>query len=117
MKMTMFIILLSLFMQPIKEEEFIIGNWNLSENNTEIQIVKEGSIFQGTIVKSDAKKAIGKIVLRDLKKDGEVWKGKFYALQKDRLVDATLKAIGDNTLEMEVSAGMKSKIVKMTRAE
>ena len=89
----------------------------MAENNAEVEIKKEGDVYNGTVTKSDVEKAIGKVVLRDFKKDGDEWKGKFYAAKRDRLVDATLKSAGDDTMEMVVSAGRRTKTVSMTRVE
>ena len=86
-------------------------------NVTKVEIKKEGDVYNGTVVKSDVEKAIGKVVLRDFKKDGDEWKGKFYAVKRDRMVDATLKPTGEDAMEMVVSAGPRTKTVPMTRAE
>lgn len=117
MKTTLFISLLFLFMQPVQETDKIAGVWKLAQNNTEIEMVQEGDSYTGTVVKSDAEKAIGKVILKDFKQEGDVWKGKFYAVKRDRLVDATLKETGDGTLEMEVKAGRRSKKLALTKAE
>ncbi len=117
MKTLMLILLSVSFLQPIQESNDILGNWKLSEDNTQIEIVKSGDAYNGTVVDSDIKEVIGKVVLKDFKKQGDVWKGKFYAARKNRLLDATLKETGNNTLEMKVSAGPRSKTLTMTRVK
>ena len=116
MKMLLISIVL-LFVSLGQDQDDITGVWKMAENNAEVEIKKEGDVYNGTVVKSDVEKAIGKVVLRDFKKDGDEWKGKFYAVKRDRMVDATLKPTGEDAMEMVVSAGPRTKTVPMTRAE
>ncbi|MEO1255358.1 MAG: DUF2147 domain-containing protein [Bacteroidota bacterium] len=106
-----------LFISVDQDQDDITGVWKMAENNAEVEIKKEGDVYNGTVVKSDVEKAIGKVVLRDFKKDGDEWKGKFYAVKRDRMVDATLKSAGENAMEMVVSVGRRTKTVPMARVE
>ncbi len=106
-----------LFITLDQDQNDISGVWKMAENNAEVEIKKEGDIYNGTVVKSDVEKAIGKVVLQDFKREGDEWKGKFYAAKRDRLVDATLKSTGGDAMEMVVTAGRRSKTVPMTRVE
>lgn len=117
MKTTLFITLILVLFQPSQDQKDISGTWVLEENDTEIEITKNGNICSGTVIKSEVEKSIGKEVLKDFKKDGDVWKGKFYVVRRDRLVNATIKEKGDNSLELVVNAGRRSKTIMMTRAE
>ena len=117
MKTTIVITLVLFFVSPWQETREIAGLWKMSDNGTEIEIEKEGDAYQGTVVKSEAAKAMGKVVLQDFKKEGDLWKGKFYAARRDRLVDATLKETDGNTLQLEVQAGRKSRKLNLTRAK
>ena len=117
MKVIVILTTLLLMLQPSQDESKILGTWRLAENNTEIEIVKDSNIYSGTVVKSDAQKAIGKVLLQDFEKDGDVWKGKFYAVKRDRLVDAIVTKLDENTLEMEVKAGRRSRTLQMVRVE
>lgn len=114
---TLLISFVLLFVSIGQDQDDIAGIWKMAENNAEVEIKKEGDIYNGTVVKSDVEKAIGKVILRDLKKEGDEWKGKFYAAKKDRLVDAILVLTGEDAMEMVVKAGPKTKTVSMTRAE
>lgn len=108
---------LSLFIcQPVQEEDKLQGIWKLP-NNVEIQMVKDGDIYTGTVVRADIEKAVGKILLRDFKKYGDVWKGKFYVARKDRLLDATLTLKRDDSLEVELDAGRKKNKLNLSRTE
>lgn len=115
---TIIVLTVSLFlMSPLQQEDPILGTWSLDENKTDIEITKDGENYKGIVIKSDAEKAIGKVILQDLKKEGEVWVGKFYAVRKDRLVDATLTALGDDDLELKVMAGRRSRTLDLSRLE
>jgi len=117
MKTSLIVTVLFFSFQPLQNDEKIVGTWKLAENKTELEIVKDGDIYKGTVVKSEVEKAIGKEILQDFKKDGDVWKGKFYAVKRNRLVDATIKESGENSLEMKVTAGRRSKTINLTRSE
>ncbi len=93
------------------------GKWKMPDNVTEVEIKKKGNVFNGTAIKSDKENIVGKVILQDFRQEGNIWKGKFYAVNKNRLVNATLKKINDNTLDMQVKAGFMSKTVKLTRVE
>jgi len=114
---TYLIALFFLFIYVDQDQDDIAGIWKMAENNVEVEIKKDGDVYHGTVVKSEVEKAIGKVILRDFKENGDEWKGKFYAAKKDRLVDATLKPTGNDAMEMVVKAGFKTKRVPMNRAE
>jgi uncharacterized protein (DUF2147 family) len=92
----------------------IQGIWKLPEENTEVEFKKYGEIYKGVIVNSDKQKAIGKVLFRDLKEKDGKYIGKFYAIRKDRLVDVEITPQGD-VLDIEISAGFRSKNMKCTR--
>ncbi len=114
---TLLISFLLLFVSISQDGSDIAGTWKINENNTEVEIKKEGDVYNGTVVKSDIEKAIGKVILRDFKKEGDKWKGKFYAVKKDRLVDATLNSVAEDMMKMMVMAGPRTKTVPMTRVK
>jgi uncharacterized protein (DUF2147 family) len=113
---TIAFISLMLFVQPLQENPDILGIWALPENNTEIEIEKDGDVYTGTVIKSDVEKAIGTEMLQNLVEEDGIWKGKFYVARRDRLVDATLKPIND-MLELEITGPRKSKTLQLTRPE
>jgi uncharacterized protein (DUF2147 family) len=97
------------------QESDIVGIWDVPENETQVDIKKEGNIYRGIIIKSQKEEAIGKEILREVKEKDGKWEGKLYAIKKDRLLDAMLTLNGDN-LEIEISAGIRGKTVIWTRA-
>ncbi len=117
MKLIILFALIILQVQPMQDETEITGNWEMPEGNTVIEIQRDGDTFKGTVIKSDKEKAIGKEVLQDLRKEENVWKGKFYVVRRDRLVNATLKEIEDGILEMEVKAGRRTKTLILNKTD
>ncbi|MEL6557564.1 MAG: hypothetical protein AAFQ94_05225 [Bacteroidota bacterium] len=116
MKITLLLAALFLF-TPGQDQSEIVGLWNMTENDTQIEIVKVGDSYTGTVIKSKSEKAIDKVILRDFTKDGEDWKGKFYAVKRDRLLDAKLKTTGDDSLELEITARGRLRKLKLERAK
>jgi uncharacterized protein (DUF2147 family) len=94
----------------------IVGTWKLPEDNTEVEIKKDGEDYKGVVVKSDIETVIGEEIIRDLKEKDGIWKGKFYAVRKDRLVDIMIIPNGDE-LDVEISARRRTKTMKWTRVE
>lgn len=71
----------------------------------------------GTIVKSNKDNTIGKVTLQDFRQEGDVREGNFFAANKIRLVDATLKESGKDIFEMKVKACFRSKTISLTSIE
>ena len=87
------------------------GLWNTGKENTIITIHQEDGNMLGEIVSSDNPKAKpGTNLIKDLKKDGEVWKGRLFAPKKRKWVDATFTRQGDN-LNVLVKVGFSSNSV------
>lgn len=116
MKTVILIPIFLLFFLPCQAQDGITGKWKMPENNTKIEITKVNDVCNGRVIQSDTEEALGKVVLKDFERSGEIWKGKFYVVRKDRLFNATLKPDGDQ-LEMEVKAGIKSKTIMLSRVE
>jgi uncharacterized protein (DUF2147 family) len=118
MKTTMLVSVLFFFGFVMHDETDVIGKWNLPENNTVIEIELTDGVLSGKVIESDIEEAIGKEVLKDFKKEGDIWNGSFYVVRRDRTVDAIIKELDDNTLEMEVNpGGRRSKTLGLTRAD
>jgi len=117
MKTILLLTLSFLLNNSVQEEDKLLGTWKLPKGNVEIQMVEYGDIYTGTVVKADVEKAVGKVLMQDFKKDGDVWKGKFYVARKDVLLDATLTLAEDDVLEMEIDAGRRKNTLKLTRSE
>lgn len=117
MKTILLLTLSFLINNPVQDEDKLLGTWELPKNSVEIQMVKDGDIYTGTVVKADVEKAIGKVLMQDFKKDGDVWKGKFYVARKGVLLDATLTLLEEDVLEMEIDAGRRKNTINLKRTE
>lgn len=113
--MKLFVSLLLLFTLSFTSVD-ITGKWHAPKENTVIDIKKNENIYEGIVLQSDNKKAVGQKVLRDLKKEGNKWKGKLYAIEKDELVDVELELKGE-MLEVTLKKGWMSKTVEWKRVK
>ena len=108
------IILLSLCLASISlnAQTTLTGIWNTGNENTRVEITEINGTFIGTLVSSDNEDArIGRQLLKDVKADGEGWKGKLYAPRQGEWYDATLTMDGERLL-ITVGSGFRSKTVK-----
>lgn len=88
------------------------GIWNTGEDNTKIEIYQSNDHWVGKIKSSDNPKAkIGEVVLKDLKKDDNNWKGEIYTAKKQQWYEAIITPKG-NILEIEISVGFITKTVE-----
>jgi beta-lactam-binding protein with PASTA domain len=94
-------------------QESIDGLWNTGKENTTIEIKN----VIGKIYSSDNLKATeGKILIKEIKKTGNSYKGKLHIIKKNRWVDAEFIPNG-NFLSVTVSVGWQSKTVKWTKVK
>ena len=115
MKTIMMYVLLVLFTSTESGPE-ILGTWLIPDENVKVEITCDGDVCTGVVVKAPKDVIIGKEILRDLKERNGKWKGKFYAIRKDKLLNAELNPNGDE-LDVEVSAGLGSKSFTWTRVD
>ena len=108
--MKILIVILSflyIFQNP--SEYVIIGTWNTLENNTKIQIVEEKGILIGRIKSSDNTKVqVGKIILKDLTKTGNLWRVKIFSLKRNEWFDVEIIP-QKNNLDLKIQVGFLSK--------
>jgi hypothetical protein len=87
------------------------GNWDTGKENTIVKIHQKDGIMLGEIVSSDNPKAKpGANLIKELKKEGQVWKGKLFAPKKQEWVDATFTRQGEK-LTILVKVGPLSNTV------
>ena len=111
-KNIMKIIFLSLLISLVFPTEDISGIWNTGRDNTKIEIYKKDSEYFGEIISSDNTKAKkGTLIIRNFTYQEDKWKGKFYSLRFDKLIDAEI-SIDNNILSVTVYSGFKSKTVE-----
>ena len=96
--------------QPIE------GIWDSGTENTKVEISQNNGEWVGKIISSDNEKAmIGKVILKNLKKQNEIWKGELYSPRKNEWFDAVLKVEGSQLL-VTVKSGLMSKTVEWKKA-
>jgi uncharacterized protein (DUF2147 family) len=90
-------------------ENNIIGTWNTLEDNTRVQILEQNGILIGKIKSSDNTKAqVGRLILKDLTKNGNSWSGKIFAVKKNECYDVEITS-KKNTLNLKIQVGFLHK--------
>jgi len=90
-------------------ENNIIGTWNTLEDNTRVQILEQNGILIGKIKSSDNTKAqVGRLILKDLIKNGNSWSGKIFAVKKNEWYDVEIIS-NTNKLNLKIQVGFLHK--------
>jgi hypothetical protein len=108
--MKTFTLFLALFLTSISinAQQSVEGLWNSGQDNTQIEIIST----TGKIYSSDNDKAtVGKLIIKELKKTENTYKGKLHLIRRNRWVDAVFVRNG-NYLNVTISAGWQSKTLK-----
>jgi uncharacterized protein (DUF2147 family) len=93
-------------------QESIEGVWNTGKENTTVEIKSTEKGLEGGILSSDnAKAKIGLLIVKNLKQEKGLYKGKLYAVKKRKWLDATFEKKGA-TLEIVVSSAWGSKTIE-----
>jgi uncharacterized protein (DUF2147 family) len=80
MKKLFFALALSLFATSVFAQAPISGTWDTGKDSTFVRIHEQDGSFIGEIVSSANPKAqIGRRLLKDLKNEAGVWRGKLFA--------------------------------------
>lgn len=86
-------------------QQSINGIWNTGQDNTKIEI----NSTTGKIHSSDNEKAtVGKLIVKDLNRVNNTYKGKLYLIRRKRWTDAVFVPNG-TSLNVRVSAGFQKK--------
>ena len=94
----------------------LAGNWDTRKEHTIIKISVENDTATGKIFSSDNDLAIGKTILKDLKKQGNKWAGKLFAAKRKKWVNVELTP-SKTQLDLLVSAGFTKKKIVWRRAK
>lgn len=113
MKILFLFVGLLFFTVSMNAQQSIEGVWNTGKDNTEIEIKNA----QGKIYTSDNEKATsGKLMIKDLKKNNNAYKGQLYIIKKDRWVDAVFVPDG-NSLTVTIAAGWQTKTLQWRKVK
>lgn len=99
----------------VNAQEAIQGLWQTGRENTKIEISQNNGDWIGKIKSSDNEKVnIGKVILKDLKKQNEKWIGKLFVVKKQKWYDVEI--IPNKTkLDLTVSTGFFEKKVQWSK--
>ena len=96
-------------------QQSIEGIWDTGTENTKIKISQNNGEWVGKIISSDNEKVtIGKVILKDLNKQNEIWKGKLFVVKRQKWTDVEIIPKGAK-LNLIVSAGFSSKKVQWSK--
>lgn len=111
-------ILLALLFGAISmNAQSIEGLWNTGKENTIINIKKVNSKYEGTIHASDNSNAqIGKVLVKDIVKSGDIYKGKIYVQERGEWYNAEFKPENEQ-LVITVSSGFGKKVIEWRKAD
>lgn len=110
MKSIAVLVMLLLGAVPMNAQS-IEGLWNTGNENTLVDIQKANDTYQGTISASDnSKVAKGKLLVKNVVKKGNTYKGKIYAIKRGKWYDAEFKPKNEQLL-VTVLTGFGSKIM------
>lgn len=110
-------LLLLLSFGSLQAQSTLAGIWNTGQENSRVEITAVDGGYFGTLISSDNENArIGTQLLKDVKPDGNGWKGTLYAPRRQAWYDATLEVEGD-VLEITIGSGLLSKTVTWRREQ
>lgn len=96
----------------LNAQQSIEGIWNTGKENTTIEIKNISNGWIGEIAASDNPKASkGKLMIKDIQKEKNGYKGKLYVAKKNKWVDALFEPTG-KILLVTVSVGWKKKKIE-----
>lgn len=98
-----------------KTKQPIEGIWDTGTEKTNVEIVQINGEWMGKIKSSDNQEVtLGKVILKDLKKQNEKWKGKLFVVKRQKWTDVEITPSGTK-LDLVVSAGFSNKKVQWSK--
>lgn len=98
-------------------QESIEGIWDTGTENTKVEISNNNAEWVGKIKSSGNEKAtIGKVILKDLKKQNEKWIGKLFVVKRQKWTDVEIIPNGTK-LDLIVSAGFSEKKIQWSKVK
>lgn len=118
MKVLMLLISISWSVMTFANAEPIKGKWLAQNKSTQIEISQtESGHWQGVVTSAPSKPELeGKQILSSIVEVSGAYKGKVYAIKKEKYYDANIMLIAD-TLKIEIGAGFFSKTIVWTRID
>lgn len=96
----------------------LTGTWATGRDDTTVRITTEDGATEGRVVSSAAKHLpAGTVLLKQVKPEGEGWKGQLYAPARKKWFPATLTLEEGGDLRLRVKAGLAHRTVHWERAQ
>jgi len=106
----MFSIVYTSVQQPLE------GLWKTGKEETIIEFSFSGELLIGKIKSSNNKEVeIGKIILKDLRSEGNNWIGKIYAVKRKEWYNVEIIS-KEEVLDLKISFGLMSKSLQWKKA-
>ena len=106
----MFSIVYTSVQQPLE------GLWKTGKEETIIEVSFSGELLIGKIKSSNNKEVeIGKIILKDLRGEGNNWIGKIYAVKRKEWYNVEIIS-KEEVLDLKISFGLMSKSLQWKKA-
>ena len=101
----------------VSAQEAIQGLWQTGRENTKIEISQNNGEWVGKIKSSDNEKVtIGKVILKDLIKQNDKWKGKLFVVKRQKWYDVVITP-NETKLDLTVTAGFFEKEVQWSKVK
>ncbi|WP_228780196.1 hypothetical protein [Aquiflexum lacus] len=114
------LIMISIFLLSsisLMAQESILGHWNTGQENTVIEIKETDGKMEGRVISSDHPKApLGKLILKELRREENLLKGKLYSPKFDKWFDASFLQ-KSNDCEVTIKVGWVERKVNWTKLQ
>lgn len=108
-------LLLFISILNLSAQQSLEGLWNTGKNETIIEISLSNEQLIGKIKSSNNEKAeIGKVFLKDLRKEGDKWVGEIYAAKRKEWYSVEIVPQSEK-LDLKISSGFFSKTLEWKR--
>jgi uncharacterized protein (DUF2147 family) len=112
---TLFLLMFSITYSSAQQS--IEGLWETGKEESIIDISLSSEQLIGKIKSSNNKKAeIGKIILKELRKEGNKWVGKIYAAKRKKWYHVEIISKED-VLELKIGSGLMSKSLQWNKSK
>jgi hypothetical protein len=112
MKTILSAIILCFFTLTINAQDSINATWDMGKENTHISIQET----EGKVVSSDKTQLVGKVLLKDIKADGNHYTAQIFVLKKKKWYKAKIQP-EENKLLVTVKVGLMSKTLTWLKVE
>lgn len=111
------LIIATFFSVSVVGQENFNGIWETGEDNTKIEIVEvDGQIIGKIKSSANSKAKIGRVILKDVYKEGSKLKGKIFAAKRGEWFDVEITP-NEDVLTLKISKGLFSKSLEWEKTK